>query len=49
MKLELILCAGLLGMTAFANESAAAKPNVILIVADDLGIGDVSCYGDGKN
>ena len=48
MKLELILCAGLLGMTALANASAAAKPNVILIVADDLGIGDVSCYGDGK-
>ncbi len=48
MKLELILCAGLLGMTALANASAVAKPNVILIVADDLGIGDVSCYGDGK-
>ena len=48
MKLKQILCVGLLGMTALANASAAAKPNVILIVADDLGTGDVSCYGDGK-
>lgn len=24
------------------------KPNVVLIVADDLGIGDVSCYGTSK-
>ena len=48
MNLKRILCAGLLGMTVFANASATAKPNVILIVADDLGTGDVSCYGDGK-
>lgn len=37
----------LLPVLAFAAE-AKRTPNVILIVADDLGIGDVSAYGMGK-
>ena len=28
------------------NEAAAAKPNVILIVTDDQGYGDMSCHGN---
>lgn len=30
------------------HNAEQTKPNVLLIVADDLGIGDVSCYGMGR-
>ncbi len=30
------------------NAFAAEKPNVVLIFADDLGYGDVGCYGATK-
>jgi arylsulfatase A len=31
------------------QSKASKKPNIIYILADDLGIGDVSCYGSDKN
>ncbi|MCJ7449652.1 MAG: arylsulfatase [Bacteroidales bacterium] len=34
-----------LASSQFAGAQAADKPNVIIIYADDLGYGDVSCYG----
>lgn len=44
MKKTLFLfSAGLLTTSGFAQE--VAKPNIVLIYADDVGFGDLSCYG----
>lgn len=48
MKLVVVaaaLCWTVLLLVPFATISAADKPNVIVIMADDLGFGDVSCFG----
>ncbi len=45
MKHTLSVLAGLLLFTVTSALSAASKPNVIFILMDDMGYGDVSCYG----
>ena len=41
--MKIITC--LLAFTALASWVNAKKPNVIVIMADDLGYGDLGCYG----
>ncbi len=46
MKKIFILIA--LSMVFFLGAQAADKPNIVFILADDLGIGDVNCYGGDR-
>lgn len=37
-----------LGLAAMSSLQAKEKPNVVFIIADDLGYGDLSCFGQEK-
>jgi arylsulfatase len=45
LHLSALLCAG---FASGGDEPEAKRPNLILIVADDLGVGELGCYGQKK-
>ncbi len=49
MRLSLCtLCLFLSAPTLTANEAGKRKPNLVIIMADDLGYGELSCYGNNN-
>ena len=45
----LILQASALLLTALTTPAASPRPNIVLIMADDMGFSDLGCYGGEIN
>ena len=43
-----VVIVGICSVSAANEPAAAPKPNIVFIMADDLGWGDLSCYGADK-
>ena len=48
LRFAVLLVAIWLNFASRGEGLAADKPNVVLILADDLGWGDLGCYGHSK-
>jgi arylsulfatase A len=47
-KIQLALCVPFVIMSSAQSQKNEQKPNIVFILADDLGYGDLSCYGQKK-
>lgn len=46
LKVALVIAEGLIVCNAFAKPKKNVKPNIIVINCDDMGYGDLSCFGN---
>jgi len=44
-RFQTLVCLSLLAMSGLADE----RPNIVLIVADDVGFSDIGAYGSEQN
>jgi len=46
MRRILLLCCGCFYLTSLVAGAAEQRPNVVVLLADDLGSKDIGCYGE---
>src|SRR5207248_7096044 len=47
-RLSQVIVAALISSSFVHSTSASDRPNIVFLIADDLGCGDVGCYGQQK-